>query len=147
MTVLPVSYYLVEAAALPDIIKRVAAAQRELETGTAATIGEAVRRAGVSRSAFYKYRTAVRPFFDHTASELITLHMVLDDAPGVLSGILGGFAAMGANILTINQSIPVNSVASVTVTARTGGMTGGVQQLIDSISALGGVTKLEIIAG
>ena len=140
-------YYIVEASALPDVILRTAEANRLLQTGRAATIGEAARKMGISRSAYYKYRDAIRPFLDSRSAEMVTLHMVLTDEPGVLSGILGIFASCGANILTINQSIPVNGVASVSVSADTAGMTCEIDELIDRIERFEGVEKTEIIAG
>ena len=140
-------YYIVEASALPEVILRTAEATRLLQTGRAATVGEAARQMGISRSAYYKYRDAIRPFLDSRSAEMVTLHMVLTDEPGVLSGILGVFAACGSNILTINQSIPVNGVASVSISADTAAMTGDLEELIDRIERLDGVEKTEIIAG
>ncbi len=140
-------YYLVEQSALPPVIIKVAEVTQSLESGRYDSIGDAVREAGISRSAFYKYRDLVRPFFDATASEMLTLHLVLEDAPGMLSAILSVFAAKGANVLTINQSIPIGGIASVTVSLRLGGGTSKVGELVDAVRALKGVTKLEIVAG
>ena len=49
-------YYLVEASALPEVFVKVTEAKSLLETGEARTVAEAVDRAGLSRSAFYKYK-------------------------------------------------------------------------------------------
>ena len=138
-------YYLVSASALPEVFLKVAAALQNLETGKALTIGEAVRQTGISRSAFYKYRDAIRPFFDTTSSRIVTFHLILEDAPGVLSGILRSFAVSGANILTINQSIPINGVASVTISAETEGMGISIDEMMNHTKQLAGVTKIEII--
>jgi len=140
-------YYIVEASALPDVILRTAEATRLLQTGRASTIGDAAKQVGISRSAYYKYRDSIRPFLDTRSSEMVTLHMVLTDEPGMLSGILGIFAGCGANILTINQTIPVNGVASVSISADTVGMTGDLDTLITRIEHLPGVEKTEVIAG
>ena len=140
-------YYIVEASALPEVILRTAEATRLLQTGKASTIGEAARQMGISRSAYYKYRDAIRPFLDSRSAEMVTLHMVLTDEPGVLSGILGVFASCGSNILTINQSIPVNGVASVSISANTAAMNTDLEELIGRIERMEGVEKTEIIAG
>lgn len=140
-------YYIVEASALPEVFLKVAEATYNLETGKAATIGEAVRQTGISRSAFYKYRDSIKPFFNTSATAMVTYHMILRDEPGVLSGILKEFAQSAVNILTINQSIPINGVASVTISAETAGADGSMEDLVDNIGRLSGVTKVEIVAG
>jgi len=139
-------YYLVEASALPVVILKVAEALHYLETGKAPTIGDAVRLAGISRSAFYKYRDSIRPFFDSERTAMVTCHFILEDATGVLSGILSTFAAHSANILTINQSIPINGVASVTISAETDAMTLGLDDFMSAVRTLRGVAKAELIA-
>jgi len=140
-------YYIVEASALPEVFLKVAETAYNLETGKAATIGEAVRQTGISRSAFYKYRDSIKPFFNTSSASMVTFHMVLQDEPGVLSGILKEFAGSSVNILTINQSIPINGVASVTISAENTGASGTMEELLERIKHLNGVSKVEIIAG
>ena len=103
-----IKYYLVAAEALPEIFIRVAEAKRMMQTGEADTVGAATKMAGISRSAFYKYKDAVQPFNDMKSEHIITFYTLLKDVSGTLSSVLGVFAASGANILTINQSIPTN---------------------------------------
>ena len=110
-------------------------------------MGEATRLAGISRSAFYKYKDAVRPFNDMKSEHIITFQAMLKDATGVLSRVLAVFAASGANILTINQSIPTNGCAAVTISAETSGLSESLEQLMGDVTALEGVLKFEILAG
>lgn len=110
-------YYIVEAAALPDIFRKVAEAKRLLETGETDKVNVATRAVGISRSAFYKYRDTIAPFQNLMAGRIITFQMMLKDKAGVLSAILSIFANNGANILTINQSIPTGGRAMVTISA------------------------------
>ena len=98
-----IKYYLVAAEALPEIFIRVAEAKRMMQTGEADTVGAATKMAGISRSAFYKYKDAVQPFNDMKSEHIITFYTLLKDVSGTLSSVLGVFAASGANILTINQ--------------------------------------------
>ena len=140
-------YYIVAADALPEIFIKVAEAKRMMQTGEVTTAGEAVRRAGISRSAFYKYKDAVQPFNDMKAGRIITFYAMLKDTAGVLSGVLAVFAASGANILTINQSIPTNGCAAVTISAETSGLSESLEQLMGDVTALEGVLKFEILAG
>ena len=140
-------YYIVAASALPEIFVKVAEAKRMMQTGEAATVGEAARLVGISRSAFYKYKDAVQPFNDMKTGHIITFYAMLKDNPGVLSNVLAIFAGSGANILTINQSIPTNGCAAVTVSAETSDMEISLEELIARAAALEGVIKFEILAG
>ena len=140
-------FYIVAADALPEIFIKVAEAKRMMQTGEAATVGEATRMAGISRSAFYKYKDSVQPFNDMKAEHIITFYAMLKDSAGILSRVLSVFAASGANILTINQSIPTNGCAAVTISAETSGMEQSLEQLLSDVGALDGVVKLEILAG
>ena len=110
-------YYIVEASALPEVFLKVAEAKRLLSTGEAATVNEATKLTGISRSAFYKYRDAIAPFQNLMAGRIITFQIMLKDKAGILSEILTIFANCGANILTINQSIPTGGRAMVTISA------------------------------
>ena len=141
------SYFIVESSALPEIFLKVAEAKRMMQTGEADTVGAATKMAGISRSAFYKYKDAVQPFNDMKSEHIITFYTLLKDVSGTLSSVLGVFAASGANILTINQSIPTNGCAAVTISAETSAMEKSLEQLITDISALDNVIKFEILAG
>lgn len=142
-----VKYYIVAANALPEVFIKVAEAKRMMQTGEADTVGDATRKAGISRSAFYKYKDSVQPFNDMKAEHIITFYGMLKDNTGVLSRVLGIFASSGANILTINQSIPTNGCAAVTISAETSGMEQTLESLIASVSGEEGVIRFEIMAG
>ena len=140
-------YYIVEAAALPEVFLKVAEAKRMLDSGEAATVGEATKATGISRSAFYKYKDSVQPFNDMKSEHILTFYGMLKDNTGVLSRALSVFATSGANILTINQSIPTNGCAAVTISAETSEMEESLEQLLTAVSTLEGVVKFEVLAG
>ena len=140
-------YYLVSAEALPEVFIKVAEAKRMLQVGEADTVGEAARLVGISRSAFYKYKDAVQPFQNMRAGHIITFYALLKDIPGVLSNYLSIFANSGANILTINQTIPTNGCAGATISAETSDMVEGLEELMARASSAEGVLKFEIMAG
>lgn len=142
-----VKYYIVAANALPEVFIKVAEAKRMMQTGEADTVGDATKKAGISRSAFYKNKDSVQPFNDMKAEHIITFYGMLKDNTGVLSHVLGIFASSGANILTINQSIPTNGCAAVTISAETSGMEQTLESLIAAASAVEGVIRFEIMAG
>lgn len=109
---------LVDAGAVPEVFVRVVEAKRYLQSGEAETAAEAARMAGISRSAFYKYKEAVFPYDEERAGHILTVHLLLRDRPGILSAVLTAFAEAGANILTVNQNIPAGGTAPVSVSAR-----------------------------
>ena len=141
------NYYIVDAEALPEIFRKVVDARRMLDTGEAETVNQAVQLAGISRSAFYKYNDAVRPFQDMLHGRIVTFQIMLKDEPGILSHVLNLFAGSGANILTINQGIPINGCAVVTVNAETSGLEGSLQELLARLNGAEGVLRGEILAG
>lgn len=143
----PAKYFIVEAEAMPEIFRKVAEAKRLLETGEETTVNNAARAVGISRSAFYKYKDSVRPFNDMLHGRIVTLQILLKDEPGILSAALNVFGGTGVNILTINQSIPVNGCAVVTMTAETSALRGSLEEVLSGVSACAGVLKCEILAG
>ena len=140
-------YFIVDAKALPEIFLKVAEAKRMLEIGEVNTVNLATRRVGISRSAFYKYKDAVRPFNDMLHGRIVTFQILLKDEPGVLSAVLNIFAQSGGNILTINQAIPVNGCAAVTIGAETSGLEVSLEELLARALNVDGVVRCEILAG
>ena len=140
-------YYLVRADALPEIFLRVMEAKELLETNECRTVAEAAERVGISRSAFYKYRDAISDFRDLTAGRIVTYHVLLRDRKGLLSALLTIFAEAGANILTINQSIPSDGAARVVISASEAEAQVGSEELLLRIRSAPGVIRAEVLAG
>ena len=132
---------------MPEIFRKVAEAKRLLETGEERTVNRAVQAVNISRSAFYKYKDAVRPFHDMLHGRIVTFQVLLRDEPGILSGVLNVLSGTGMNILTINQNIPVNGCAVVTMTAETSALRDSLEDVVDHASRGPGVLKCEILAG
>ena len=140
-------YYLVEAGVLPEVFIKVTEARELLETGEVRTVAEAVERVGISRSAFYKYKDSIMPFRDMRHGSIVTFNALLRDKKGVLSSLLTIFADSGANILTINQSIPNNGTAQVTISAITENMSISMDELLNAARTLYGVIRFDALAG
>ena len=139
--------YIVDETILPEAILKTAQTKELLAKNPGLTINEAVKQIGLSRSAFYKYKDFVSPFQDMSRGHLVTFNLELLDRQGVLSSVLAIFAENGANILTINQSIPTNGCAAVTISAETSDMRESLEELIASAAETAGVVKFEILAG
>lgn len=140
------SFYIVQGEVLPEVFRHVVEAKRLLKTGAAATVHEAVKQAGISRSAFYKYKDAVFSFSEGTHQKIITLSLELKDEPGVLSNILNAIAAYRGNILTIHQNIPFHGIANSSIAVDTKEMREGQEVLLKSLSGQNGVLRIEVLA-
>ena len=140
-------YLLVDTSVLPEIFPKVVEAKRLIKTGKCKTASEAAEALKISRSAFYKYKDCVFPLEEMGKDKIITLFFTLLDIPGVLSAILKALASAKANVLTINQNIPVNAVANITISFRTQDMTMSVEALLKKLKTFEGVKSAEIIAG
>lgn len=138
--------YIVDSSVLPEVFLKVCQAKEYLQTGEAETVAEAVGKAGISRSAFYKYKDAVHPFWDLTRDRVVTMSVITMDRPGALSSVLAIFASSGANILTINQSIPTNGVGMVTLSITTENMELSLDELRSRIGALPDVIRIEVLS-
>lgn len=109
---------LVDSSVLPVVFLKVLKAKKLLSKGLARNSSDACKTADISRSAFYKYKDKVFLYEDKDAQKTITLYFRLSDEPGVLSSVLGELYQHEANILTVNQNIPIEGVADVTITVR-----------------------------
>ena len=140
------NYYVLKEKAVPDVLLRVVEAKRLLESGKAASVQEATERVDISRSSFYKYKEDIFPFHDNAKGRTITMVIQLDDEPGLLSAILRTIADSHANILTIHQSIPVNGIASLTLSVDILPDSADANRMMEQIEQQEGVHYLKILA-
>lgn len=140
-----IKYYVVKQKALPEVLLKVAKVNRLLENKNI-SIAEATERVGISRSSFYKYKEDIFPFRDNVRGKTITFVLSMDDTPGLLSRVLGKVAEYKANILTIHQTIPVNGVASLTLSVDILPNTGDSSKMIEDIEQMDGVRYLKILS-
>ena len=138
-------YFLVREEILPEAIKKTIRVKEMLKRGDARTINEAVERMELSRSAYYKYKDYVFPFFEASRNKIIAINMLLSNKPGVLSSVLNTISADQGNVLTINQGIPQQGVANVAVTIETALLTIDLEALLDKLRMVEGVKRLEIL--
>ena len=139
-------YYVVRERAVPEVLLKVVEAKRLLESKRVATVQEAAERTGISRSSFYKYKDDIFPFHETTKGKTITMDIQMDDEPGLLSGVLKTIADFHANILTIHQSIPVNGIATLTLSIDILPQTGDVAEMVTKIESVGGIQYVKILA-
>ena len=139
-------YYVLKEKAVPEVLLKVVEAKRLIESGKIASVQEATEKVGISRSSFYKYKDNIFPFHDTAKGRTITLVIQLDDEPGLLSVVLKTVAEFHANILTIHQSIPINGIASLTLSVDVLPQTGDVAEMLDHIEEQEGIHYVKILA-
>lgn len=139
-------YFVLKQKAVPEVLLKVVQAKRLIESERAMTVQEATDRVGISRSSFYKYKDDIFPFYDNAKGRTITLVLQMDDERGLLSDILHIVAVYKANILTIHQSIPVNNVASLTLSVEVRPDTGNISRMVEEMEEQRGIHYVKIIA-
>ncbi len=139
-------YYVVKQKAVPEVLLKVVEAKRLLESEKVMTVQEATEAVDISRSSFYKYKDDIFPFHDNARGKTITFVLQMDDEPGNLSHVLELVAEYQANILTIHQTIPINGMASLTLSVEILPSTGDASEMIEMIEARQGVHYLKILS-
>ncbi len=141
------SFLVVNIDVLPEIFPKVMEVKKLLACGEEKSSASACKRVGISRSAFYKYRECVFTYEEKLTQKIISYHAVLKDEPGVLSSFLGELHKQNANILTVNQNIPIDGAASVTVTVRLNNIETDPNDIRDSLKGLYGIVSVKFISG
>lgn len=138
------NFVLVNTEILPDVYKKVLEAKKYLASGDAANATQAAKMAGISRSAYYKYRDGVFDYNPENEEELATLSLILQDTKGVLSAVTNELYIVGANVLSINQEVPQNGVARVSLKMRIAEMTVSVEKLTEKLKHISGVKSVKL---
>ncbi len=139
-------YFVVTKKAVPEVLLKVVEAKRLLESEKVMTVQEATAAVGISRSSFYKYKDDIFPFYDNSKGKTVTFVTIMDDVQGLLSDLLHIVANYRANILTIHQSIPVNGVATLTLSAEVRTDTEDVSRMVEEIEGMEGIHSVKILA-
>ena len=139
-------YYVVKEKAVPEVLLKVLEAKRLMEANKRLTVQQAAERVGISRSSFYKYKDDIFPFYDNTKGKTVTFVTQMDDEQGLLSDLLHIVAVYRANILTIHQSIPVNGVATLTLSVEVQDNTGNISSMVEEIEDMRGIHYVKILA-
>ncbi|MFC6331565.1 ACT domain-containing protein [Paenibacillus septentrionalis] len=139
-------FYVVREDILPEAIVKTIQVKDILKSGEAHTINEAVERVGLSRSAFYKYKDGVYALTEIAKEHIITVAMDLEHRSGVLSNVLAIIAAQEGNVLTMNQSIPLQGYANVVLSVDVSKLAIDVEPFLDLLKAQSGVRQAAVIA-
>jgi chorismate mutase len=138
-------FLIVSKGILPEAILKTAQAKELLAKGDVYTVNDAVERVGISRSAYYKYKDGVFPFYEASREKIITISLILENTAGVLSNVLNTIASFRANVLTINQGIPLQGIANVTISIENAGLIDTPENLLGGLGEIQGVRKIEVV--
>ena len=139
-------YYVVTGKAVPEVLLKVVEAQKLLDAEKVLTVQEATDQVGISRSSFYKYKDDIFPFHENAKGRTITMMMQMDDEPGALSEVLGKVAEYNANILTIHQSVPINGIASLTMSIEVLPTTKDLSEMMEQMESQKEIHYVKILA-
>ena len=139
-------YFVVRERAVPEVLLKVVQAKKLLDSEKVSTVQEAAEQTGISRSSFYKYKDDIFPFHEEARGKTITFIIQMDDEPGILSVVLQTIARFHGNILTIHQSIPINGIASLTLSVEILATTGDISAMMQDIEIQCGVQYIKILA-
>lgn len=138
-------FYLVREEILPEAIKKTIKVKELLKRGEARTINEAVEKMELSRSAYYKYKDYVFPFYEASQEKIVTVALLLEHRSGVLSKVLNVVAGEHGSVITINQGIPLQGVANATISIETAELVIDLEALLDKLRMIDGVRRLEVL--
>ena len=139
-------YLIVSKKILPEYYEKVLEARRLLESGAAADVSSAVRMAGISRSTYYKYKDMIYAPESTDTGRKAVRSMLLSHQIGVLSNVLNRLSALGVNVLTISQSMPIHGTANVVMTLDIAQMIGRLEDAITTLTAMSGVENAQLVS-
>lgn len=139
-------YLLIDKRVLPEVFEKVVQAKRLLKDGKVKEITEAAKIAGISRSVYYKYKDFVYEFSESTKGKKVTFTLIVQDKKGILLEIINYISDKGANILTINQGLPINNCANISLTIDSSCLNGEIYEVVEYLEAIENVEKVELVA-
>ncbi len=138
-------FLLVSTDVCPEILLKTVEAKKKIDLYSNKSTVEILQEVGIGKSAFYKYRDKVFPYDKLDHEQIVTLYFVVEDFSGILASIINKVADAKGNILTINQNVPIDGLADVTVSLDTVGMNRSLEQLIADICCVNGVRRAELL--
>jgi chorismate mutase len=139
-------FYIVNERALPEIFRKVMEVKESISLGKSKDVSDAIKKVGISRSTYYKYKDSIFPMDERLKSKKVTLIVLISHKAGALSKVLDCIAFHKANVLTINQDIPINMTANVSVTIDVSKMEKSISQLAARLNLLPNVISVKLLA-
>ncbi|MCR6515678.1 MAG: ACT domain-containing protein [Clostridium sp.] len=139
-------YLVIDKKVLPEVYEKVLEVKKILKEGKIKEITEATKKIGISRSVYYKYKDYIFDFSESAQGRKMTFSMMIKHRKGVLSNILNYLSDIGGNILTIDQGLPINEIANLTITIDMSMLELDLTSFLDCIGKIENVEKVDFIA-
>lgn len=139
-------YLIVHKSILPDYYEKVIQVRKLLENGKAKDVSQAVKTVGLSRSTYYKYKDYILEPSAVNEGRMAVISVMLSHEPGVLSALLAKISEVGGSVVTITQSMPIHSIAQVTLSIDVSDIPGTLEELMTDIGKISGVEKPKLLA-
>ena len=139
-------YLVIDKKVLPDVFEKVLYTKKLIQEGKIKGITEATKVSGISRSVYYKYKDSVFEFSEMSKEKKATFNMIIKHEKGVLSSILNMISEDGGNILTIDQGIPINNTANLSLTIDISTMEKELGTLLEDLREIQHVDQVNFIA-
>ena len=136
-------WLLIYKKVLPSYFEKVMVIKERVNMGE--NISEACKSLGLSRSTYYKYKDFVNRPSNNNGKHII-LSLKLIDEPGALSSILNEVASRNANIVAINQEMPIHNIAFVTLTISVTEMSISINELVTCLKKFNNVVDVMLVA-
>lgn len=137
-------FYIVDKRILPKSIQNVIKVN-DLISKTKISKYSAIKKVGISRSTYYKYKDFIKPFYEGGDDRIYSLHLSIKDRVGILSEVLDAISKEKINMLTIVQNMPVDGVAKTTILLKmTATMAKKVDKIISKIGKVEGIADIRI---
>lgn len=137
-------YYIVDSDILPEILDKVVKARDLIQRGEVRQISEAVKQVGISRGTYYKYKDYVFVPSEKLSARKAVISMRLHHRSGILSSVLEMMSQHKANIITINQSIPIHDMASAVISFDLSQMDVALEDLLKRLEHIEGVSNVRL---
>lgn len=135
-----------DSSVLPDVFTKVLEVKKLMAQKGEKSFASACKRIGISRSAYYKYKDCVFSYEELFSRRIVNLYLLLNDSPGVLSSVLAFLHELGANVMTVNQSIPIDGAAAVNISLRLSDDSEDELAALNSINELDGVLEVKTLS-
>lgn len=137
-------FYIVDKRILPKSIQNVIKVN-DLISKTKISKYSAIKKVGISRSTYYKYKDFIKPFYEGGDDRIYSLHLSVKDRVGMLSEVLDAISKEKINILTVVQNMPVDGVAKTTILLKMAAtMAKKVDKIISKIEKIEGIIDIRI---
>lgn len=137
-------YLIIHKSILPDYFETVLKAKSLVEDEKM-SVSDACRLLGISRSTFYKYKDNIfSPSKNYGKKAIVGVKTA--DKMGVLSNILSIIYNFGANVITINQDMPIKDSAYITMAIDVSDSEKHINELVKELKTVENVRSANIIA-